>query len=80
MWWVKGEPPYAVNTNGILNESTTLKDDTMTEGYIYVNPSPITQGLGWLDKYYLYCVPLKQITMNPALNQNPGWPTTETAE
>jgi SusD family. len=28
---------------------------------------------GWLDKCYLYPIPLKQITLNPNLTQNPGW-------
>jgi len=64
---------------GLLNESTTLKDNTMTEGYLYVQASPKTQGKGWLDKYYLYCVPTEEIILNPKLTQNPGWltPTVE---
>jgi len=66
------------NEVGILNESTTLKDNSMTEGYLYVQASPKTQGKGWLDKYYLYCVPTEEIILNPKLTQNPGWlnPTT----
>ena len=68
---------YKVTPNhaevGILNESSTLKDNTLTEGFLYVQASPLTQGKGWLDKYYLYCVPTEEIILNPNLTQNPGW-------
>lgn len=42
-------------------------------GHIYRYPDPVTSGYGWLDKYYLYCVPTDEIALNPNLNQNPGW-------
>jgi hypothetical protein len=61
------------NETGLLNLTSTLKDNTLTEGYLYVQADPLTQGKGWLDKYYLYCVPTEQIILNPNLTQNPGW-------
>ena len=61
------------NETGLLNLTSTLKDNTLTEGYLYVQADPLTQGKGWLDKYYLYCVPTEQIILNPNLSQNPGW-------
>jgi hypothetical protein len=39
------------------------------EGYVQFFDVP----LGWLDKYYLEPVPLNEIALNPALEQNPGW-------
>ncbi len=75
MWWDSNDPIYTINNNGILNESTHLQDATMTEGYIYVQPDPLTQGLGWLDQYYLYCIPTEELLLNENLTQNPGWPS-----
>lgn len=82
MWWMKGSTPYGTNPKGILDVTTGLqvlpKDMASGEGgYIYVNPSPKVQGKGWLDKYYLYCVPTKELTLNPSLTQNPGWPKAD---
>lgn len=82
MWWTKGLAPYSTNPKGILDETTGLqilpKDIQDGEGgYIYVNPSPKVQGKGWLDKYYLYCIPTKELTLNPSLTQNPGWPKAD---
>ena len=77
MYAYKNSADYKVTPNhaevGILNESTTLKDNTLTEGFLYVQASPLTQNKGWLDKYYLYCVPTEEIILNPNLSQNPGW-------
>lgn len=42
-------------------------------GYIFRYPDPVASGAGWLDKYYLYCVPTDEIVLNPKLKQNPGW-------
>lgn len=82
MWWVNGSTPYGKNPKGVLDETTglqiLLKDMANNQGgYIYINPSPKVQGKGWLDKYYLYCVPTKELTLNPALTQNPGWPNAD---
>ena len=33
------DPLYTANTNGILNTKTGLKDETLREGYIYVQQS-----------------------------------------
>ena len=39
------------------------------EGYVYYFEKP----LGWLEHYYLNPIPLNQLALNPALEQNPGW-------
>ena len=80
MWWSTSDPVYKVNNNGILNSATGLKDANMTEGYIYVQPDPIRQGLGWKDQYYLYCIPTEELLLNENLTQNPGWPSASSTE
>jgi hypothetical protein len=60
----------------LLNEMTGTSDGangSMTEGYIYLFNDPLKEGKGWLEKYYLYQVPLEEIALNPNLTQNPGW-------
>lgn len=42
-------------------------------GWIYTAPSPLEQGGGWIDTYYLMMVPTKEIVLNPQLSQNPGY-------
>ena len=42
-------------------------------GWIYTYASPLNDGGGWLDTYYLMMVPTKQIALNPQLSQNPGY-------
>ena len=39
------------------------------EGYVYYFEKPI----GWLEHYYLNPIPLNQLALNPALEQNSGW-------
>lgn len=80
MWWSKNDPVYTINQNGILNSETGLKDESMTEGYIYVQPDPLRQGLGWKDQYYLYCIPTEELLLNDQLTQNPGWPSASSTE
>lgn len=74
MWLKNNDPIYTTNNNGLVNLSTGLKDASLTEGYIYVNPSPAVEGKGWLDQYYLYCIPTEELALNSNLEQNPGWP------
>lgn len=61
----------------LLNESTGTSDGVngpLTEGYIYLYNNPITEGKGWLEKYYLYQVPTTELVLNPNLApNNPGW-------
>lgn len=59
----------------ILNFNRELLERLAGTGYIYVQPSPKVEGKGWIDKYYLYCVPTEQLLLNKNLTQNPGWPT-----
>ncbi|MCQ2154020.1 MAG: RagB/SusD family nutrient uptake outer membrane protein [Bacteroidales bacterium] len=42
-------------------------------GWLYTAPSPLTQGGGWIDTYYLTMVPTREIVLNPQLTQNPGY-------
>ena len=64
------------NSMTLYNPETGLSDGTngsMTEGYLYLFNSPLAEGKGWLEKYYLYQVPTTEIVLNPNLTQNPGW-------
>ena len=49
------------------------KNGSLKEGYIFLFNNPITEGKGWLEKYYLYQIPTTEIVLNPELKQNPGW-------
>ena len=72
MWISKKE----LSSLTLLNEMTGTSDGangSMTEGYIYLFNDPLKEGKGWLQKYYLYQVPLEEIALNPNLTQNPGW-------
>lgn len=68
MWISKNE----LSSLTLLNETTGTSDGangSMTEGYIYLFNDPIKEGKGWLEKYYLYQVPLEEIALNPNLTQ-----------
>lgn len=39
----------------------------------YVRVYPSIAARTWDDKYYLYPLPVQELTLNPALKQNPGW-------
>lgn len=73
MWVPKSE----LKTLTLLNETTGNDDGVngqLTEGYIFLFNDPIKAGKGWLEKYYLYQVPLEEIALNPSLKpNNPGW-------
>ena len=72
MWISKKE----LSSLTLLNEMTGTSDGangSMTEGYIYLFNDPLKEGKGWLEKYYLYQVPLEEIALNHNLTQNPGW-------
>ena len=74
MWATKSFA--TANSMTLYNPTTGLSDGTngsMTEGYLYLFNSPISEGKGWLEKYYLYQVPTTEIVLNPNLTQNPGW-------
>ncbi|MDR1370892.1 MAG: RagB/SusD family nutrient uptake outer membrane protein [Dysgonamonadaceae bacterium] len=43
------------------------------EGYLKRFINPVKEGKGWLDKYYLFPIPLNDLALNPELEQNPGW-------
>ena len=57
----------AIKTAGKASASST------PGGWIYTAPSPLEQGGGWLDTYYLMMVPTNEIVLNPNLSQNPGY-------
>ncbi|MDE6263933.1 MAG: RagB/SusD family nutrient uptake outer membrane protein [Paramuribaculum sp.] len=63
-----------VNYNEVkANGYAATMGKTPGKGWIYTYPSPLATGKGWLDTYYLSMVPTYEITMNPALTQNPGY-------
>jgi len=57
----------AIRTTGHATSSTT------PGGWIYTAPSPLDQGGGWIDTYYLMMVPTDEIVLNPNITQNPGY-------
>lgn len=40
------------------------------------NPQMGIPDPGWLDKYYLYPLPIEDLVLNDKLKQNPGYPET----
>lgn len=73
--WKKGEyvnkqPLGVYITNASSKNITKVTGGASSdEGYVYYFNTPS----GWQDYYYLYPLPLKQIALNPNLEQNPGW-------
>lgn len=72
--WRKGEYvnkwPCGVYLTDASAYKVKVKDGPSdNEGYVYYFERPI----GWLDKYYLYPIPLNQMALNRNLVQNPGW-------
>lgn len=63
----------------LLNYAEAIKADGKASayaeagGWIYKSVSPLDQGGGWLDTYYLMMVPTNEIALNPQLTQNPGY-------
>ena len=44
------------------------------------NPLQGTPNPGWIDKYYLSPLPINDLVMNEKLQQNPGWPKTNSGK
>ena len=73
--------PYGNGTYGgqcvdydqIVREGKATASTTASGGWIYTAASPLDQGGGWIDTYYLMMVPTNEIVLNPALSQNPGY-------
>ncbi|MDR2776104.1 MAG: RagB/SusD family nutrient uptake outer membrane protein [Tannerella sp.] len=64
--YLKRLPPL----DGLNNFSMQIEDPTKDDGriVIFATPEP-----GWLNKYYLYPLPLDDLTLNPHLKQTPGY-------
>ncbi|WP_423127907.1 RagB/SusD family nutrient uptake outer membrane protein [Gaoshiqia sp. Z1-71] len=43
------------------------------EGYLQRFINPVKIGKGWKDQYYLFPIPLNDLSLNENLEQNPGW-------
>ena len=59
--------------NKLIEQTGSADPNTSGSGWIYTYPGPLASGKGWDDKYYLEQIPLDQITLNPKLEQNPGY-------
>lgn len=59
--------------NKLIDQTGSADPNTSGSGWIYTYPGPLASGKGWLDMYYLEQIPLDQITLNPKLEQNPGY-------
>ena len=80
MWIDETCTDLSGNADYIVKYQTVGENETAPRtgaGFIYRYPDPVSSGYGWLDKYYLYCVPTDEIALNPALIQNPGWNESE---
>ena len=72
--WKKGHYVNKQPTGVYLKDASEFNVKVMNgpsnnEGYVYYFEKP----LGWLEHYYLNPIPLNQLALNPALEQNPGW-------
>lgn len=72
--WKKGDyvnkQPLGVYVTEASSKNVQVTDGTgPDEGYVYFFNAP----LGWQEHYYLYPLPLKQLALNPKLEQNPVW-------
>ncbi|MEG1545367.1 MAG: RagB/SusD family nutrient uptake outer membrane protein [Tannerellaceae bacterium] len=72
--WKKGEyvnqqPRGVYLTNASAFKVKVTDGPSANEGYVYFFEKP----LGWLDKYYLYPLPLNQLALNNNLKQQSGW-------
>lgn len=47
--------------------------DATGEGYLKRFNNPTKEGKGWKDAYYLFPIPLNDMSLNDNLNQNTGW-------
>lgn len=51
----------------------SVEESKDKEGYVIHRQQP----KGFLDYYYLYPIPMKELVLNPQLEQNPGYPSAE---
>ena len=70
--WKKGHYVDKQPTGVYLKNASEFNVKVMNgpsnnEGYVYYFEKP----LGWLEHYYLNPIPLNQLALNPALEQNP---------
>ena len=43
------------------------------EGYLKRFINPVKEGKGWQEHYYLFPIPLNDLSLNKSLEQNDGW-------
>lgn len=72
--WKKGDyvnkQPLGVYVTDASSKNVQVTGgNSDNEGYVYFFNAP----LGWQEHYYLYPLPLKQLALNPNLEQNPVW-------
>jgi len=78
--WKKGEY-FNTQKKGSWVKNAEYNNTLKIEGYNSVAESKDKEGYviyldkpkGWLDHYYLYPIPLKDLVLNPQLGQNPGY-------
>lgn len=58
---VRAEYPPAQVSNIVVDQNS------------YIRVYPNITARSWNDKLYLYPIPLEELSLNPGLNQNPGW-------
>ncbi len=65
-----GEIVPAWNSMRVVDRNN---NPTTSEGYLQRFPNPVNEGRGWKDQYYLFPIPLNDLSLNENLTQNPGW-------
>lgn len=83
--WFLNRPTVGVHTTKAKAQAAGLtlynpetnasdgKNGSMTEGDVFLFNNPVSEGKGWLEKYYLYQIPTTELVLNPQLKQNPDW-------
>ena len=66
----KGDVVPAWNTLELVNRDGSKAE---TEGYLKRFGNPAKEGKGWKDAYYLFPLPLNDLSLNNNLKQNTGW-------
>lgn len=82
--WKKGEY-FNIQKKGCWVKNAEFNNTLKIEGYNTVEESKDKEGyviyldkpLGWLEHYYLYPIPMKDLVLNPQLKQNPGYNSPE---
>lgn len=82
--WKKAETEMVKPVEGITWKGTQYETDDRWSGLVYDLSTSgaiiVEKDRKFEQKHYLFPIPLRQIMLNPALEQNPGWKKTTAEE